>query len=113
MQRNRNDVELFFDRIVDNNESIIEVDLVGNKRFLTLTNEEKIKAAESFVLNTHVTKIKMDACAIDDEFAIAFAHSLKVNETIKVIWMDGNALSGIGITAIFKVLAENTSVEEI
>ena len=35
MQRDRNDVERFFDRIVNNNESIIEVDLVGNKRFLT------------------------------------------------------------------------------
>mmetsp|Transcript_42023 Transcript_42023/g.42892 ORF Transcript_42023/g.42892 Transcript_42023/m.42892 type:complete len:93 (+) Transcript_42023:85-363(+) len=51
-QRERNQIEKFFDRIAENDETVDEVDLVGNKRFLTLTREEKTKAAKSSASNT-------------------------------------------------------------
>merc|ERR1712157_284588 len=81
-QRERNEVEKFFDRIAENDSLINEVDLVGNKRFLTLTSEEKTKAANSFATNTNVKILNFNSCGIDDEFAIALAFALKQNNRI-------------------------------
>lgn len=112
-QRERNAVEKFFDKIADNDDSIVEVDLIGNKRFLTLAPEEKRKAATSFAMNTNVKSIILNSCGIDDEFVINFASSLKRNNTISKIHLEGNEISGVGITALFSALAENSSVEEL
>lgn len=112
-QRERNDVEKFFDKIAQNDSSINEVDLVGNKRFLTLTSEEKTKAANSFATNTNVKILNLNSCGIDDEFAIELALSLKRNNGINKVSLEGNAISGVGITALFEALAENASIEEM
>jgi len=112
-QRERNEVEKFFDRIAENDDGIDNVDLVGNKRFLTLTPEEKTKAAYSFAGNTNVKTLNLNSCGIDDEFAIDLAISLKNNTTIDKVLLERNAISGIGITALFKALAENSAIEEI
>jgi hypothetical protein len=112
-QRERNVVEKFFDKIAENDCSIDEVDLVGNKRFLTLISEEKIKAANSFATNTNVKNLNLNSCGIDDEFAIALAFALKRNKGIFRVSLEGNAISGIGITALFEALAENSSIEEM
>jgi len=112
-QRDRNEVEKFFDRVADNDSSIDEVDLVGNKRFLTLTTEEKIKAAKSFARNTNVKTLNLNSCGIDDEFAIVLASALKENKVISRVFLEGNAISGAGITALFEALAVNSSIEEM
>jgi len=112
-QRERNEVEKFFDKIKENDCSIDEVDLVGNKRFLTLTSEEKTKAANSFATNTYVKNLNLNSCGIDDEFAIVLAFALKRNKGISRISLEGNAISGVGITALFEALAENSSIEEM
>jgi len=112
-QRERNEVEKSFDRIAENDRSIDEVDLVGNKRFLTLTCEEKIKAANSFATNTTVKTLNFNSCGIDDEFVIALAFALKQNNGINRVSLEGNAISGVGITALFEALAENSSIEEL
>jgi len=112
-QRERNQVEKFFDRIAENDDTINEVDLVGKKRFLTLTREEKTRAARSFATNTHVKIVNLNSCGIDDDFTMAFAISLKRNCTIKRVLLEDNSISGIGITALFKALAENSSIEEM
>ena len=112
-QRDRNEVEKFFDRIAENDSSIDEVDLVGNKRFLTLTPEEKTKAAKSFAQNTNVKTLNLNSCGIDDEFAIALASALKQNKVIGRVFLEGNDISGAGITALFEALAVNSSIEEM
>ncbi len=111
--RERNDVEKFFDKIAENDPSVNEVSLVGNKRFLTLTSEEKKKAASSFATNTNVKKLNLNSCGIDDEFAIALALALKQNSGITRVLLEGNSISGVGITALFEALAENSSIEEM
>ncbi len=112
-RRERNDVEKFFDKVAENDSSIDEVDLVGNKRFLTLTSEEKTKAASSFATNTNVTILNLNSCGIDDEFAVALAQALKRNNGISKVSLEGNAISGVGITALFEALAKNSSIEEM
>jgi len=112
-QRERNEVEQLFDRIAENDEMIDTVDLVGNKRFMALTYEEKNKAANAFARNTNVKTIKFNSCGIDDEFAINLSNSLKRNTTITKVSLEGNSLSGAGITALFKALAENSTIEEL
>lgn len=112
-RRERNDVEKFFDKIGENDSSIHEVDLVGNQRFLTLTSEEKIKAAHSFATNTNVKILNLNSCGIDDEFAIALAFALKGNTGISRVSLEGNSISGVGIIALFEALAENSSIEEM
>ena len=112
-RRERNDVEKFFDKIAENDSSVHEVNLVGNKRFLTLTSDEKKKAANSFATNTNVKILNLNSCGIDDEFVIALALALKQNTSITRVLLEGNAISGVGITALFKALAENSSIEEM
>lgn len=112
-QRDRNQVEKFFDRIAENDSSIDEVDLVGNKRFLTLTPEEKTKAAKSFATNTNIKTLSLNSCGIDDDFAIVLASALKQNKVIRKVFLEGNAISGVGITALFEALAVNSSIEEM
>ena len=112
-QRERNDVEKFFDKITENDCSIDEVNLIGNKRFLTLTSEEKTKAANSFATNTYVKILNFNSCGIDDEFATVLALALKRNKGITRVFLEGNAISGVGITALFEALAENSSIEEM
>eukprot|EP00536_Pseudo-nitzschia_multiseries_P013923 jgi/Psemu1/213231/e_gw1.632.28.1 len=113
IQRERNEVEKLFDRIAENDDKIDTVDLVGNNRFLTLTPEEKTRAANAFATNTNIKFINFNSCGIDDEFAINLANSLKRNATISKVLLEGNAISGAGITALFKALAENSSIEEL
>ena len=112
-QRKRNHVEKFFDKVRDNNKSITEVKMVGNERFLTLTKEEKVKAASSFANNTHVTDLILNGCRIDDDFARALGISLKTNNTIEKINLESNDISGEGIKALFEGLGENEGVREL
>jgi leiomodin len=112
-QRERNQVEKYFDRIAQNDPTIQEVSMVGNKRFLTLTSDEKVRAAQSFGDNTHARTVNLTACGIDDEFVIALASSLQRNKAIERLYLEGNDISGDGITALFEALAKNTCVEEL
>ena len=112
-QRERNEVEKFFDKIAANDRSIEKVDLVGNKRFLTLTSEEKKKAANSFATNSYVKTLNLNSCGIDDEFTVALASALKRNKVVTKVLLEGNAISGVGIIALFEALAENSSIEEV
>jgi hypothetical protein len=60
--------------------------MTGNKRFLTLTREEKIKAASSLATNCHVKEVILNACGIDDnKFASVLGWSFQTNSTIEKI----------------------------
>ena len=100
-------------QVADNDKSIDAIDLVGNKRFLTLTSEDKTKAASSFATNSNVKTLNLNSCGIDDEFAIALALALKRNNGITRVFLEGNAISGVGITALFEALGKNSSIEEL
>lgn len=112
-QRERNQVEKFFDNIAENDPTILEIVMTGNKRFLTLTPEEKVRAAKSLATNKYVTTVTLNGCGIDDEFVKGLASSLKCNNTIERLHLEGNDISGDGIMALFEALAQNSSVEEL
>jgi Leucine Rich repeat len=112
-QRERNQVEKLFDRVADNDATIQEVSMVGNKRFLTLTPEEKVRAAASFGGNAHVTTLNLNSCGIDDEFVRALALSLQKSSSIERLHLEGNDISGEGIMALFEALAKNSTIEEL
>ena len=112
-QRKRNKVEQFFDSVRDNDKSITKVNMVGNERFLTLTNEEKVKAASSLAKNKHVTEVILNGCRIDDEFAMSLGKALKTNTAVEKINLESNDISGDGIKALFEGLGENQSVREL
>lgn len=111
-ERKRNEMELFFDSIADDEPSITEVDLVGDKKFLTLDEEEKTHSGYAFATNTTVRTIKMELLGLDDHFAEAFGEALAVNETLEKVNIDSNAITGEGMKALFEGLGENTSIEE-
>jgi hypothetical protein len=111
--RARNETEIYFDKIASNNSSIKKVDLSGNRKFLSLSKEETIKAARAFAKNTHVKSINMNACELDDDFAEAIGKSLKTNKTIEKLHLENNAISGDGIRCIFEGVARNSSLLEL
>jgi hypothetical protein len=112
-QRERNDIEKFFDRVADNDPTIELVDMTGKKRFLTLTCEEKLKAASSIARNSYVKTINFNTASVDDTFVAELGKSLEVNNTVKRIMLEGNDISGDGIKVLFRSLAKNASVEEV
>ncbi|KAG7358582.1 hypothetical protein IV203_015171 [Nitzschia inconspicua] len=112
-QRKRNQVERLFDNVAQDDPTIDTVDMTGVKRFLTLTREEKLKAARSIATNKHVRTIRLNSSGIDDAFVTELGKALEANNTVESIMLEGNDISGEGITALFRSLAKNTSVEEV
>jgi len=113
-QRERNAVEQLFDRVSANDASVGNVvNMVGNERFLTLTQAEKIKAAKAFGENCHVKELILNGCGIDDAFARALADSFMSNKTLEKVNLEGNDLSGEGIKYLFEGLGKNSSIKEI
>jgi len=113
LQRKRNKVERVFDSVRENNENLVKIDMKGNERFLTLTKEEKIKAAQSFAQNTFVSELLLDGCGIDDSFAQALGEALVTNSSIQKVCLEGNDISGEGIKALFRGLGKNRGVKEL
>ena len=111
-ERTHNGMELYFDRIADDDPDITEVDLVGDKNFLTLDEEAKCHSGYTFATNTIIRTVKMELLGLDDDFAEAFGEAIAVNETIKKVNIDSNAITGEGMKALFEGLGENTSIED-
>jgi hypothetical protein len=109
----RNHVEQLFDKVAADDPTIDKVDMVGDQRFLSLTQEEKTKAAESFATNTHAVLVNLNTCQIDDEFCKALGASLETNVSIEKLNLESNNISGDGIKALFQGLAHNTSIQEL
>ncbi len=99
-QRKRNHVEQLFDKVAADDPTIDKVDMVGDQRFLSLTQEEKTKAAESFATNTHACVVNLNTCQSDDEFCKAFGASLETNKSIEKLNLESNNISGDGIKAL-------------
>ena len=112
-QRNRNEVEKIFDKVRANDEEVTVVNMVGNKRFLTLLEREKMKAAKSFSHNSHVLELNLNGCEIDDSFAKLLGEAITTNFTLERLFLESNNLSGEGIHAIFEGLRANTSIKEV
>jgi hypothetical protein len=113
-QRKRNHVEQLFDKVAADDPTIGKVvTMVGDQRFLSLTPEEKSKAAESFATNTHARVVNLNGCQINDDFCKALGASLERNESIETLNLESNDISGDGIKALFQGLANNTSIQEL
>ena len=112
-QRERNKMEQFFDKIAADDPSIAEVALAGDRKFLSLSQEEMLKAASSFATNTHVKKINFNSCSIDDDFTEALAKTFETNCTIEKVSLEGNSISGDGIKDLFQGLAKNRKISEL
>lgn len=112
-QRKRNKVEQIFDSVRENDENLTTVNMMGNERFLTLTREEKTKAARSFERNNYVRELFLNGCGIDDDFAQALGESLTTNTALERVHLEKNDISGEGIKAIFSGVGKNGSIKEL
>lgn len=111
-ERKRNETELYFDSIAADESNITDVELVGDQKFLTLDDEEKTRSGHSFATNTNVRTIKMELLGLDDSFAEAFGESIAQNNTLEVVNIDSNKITGTGMKNIFAGLGKNSSIEE-
>jgi hypothetical protein len=112
-ERKRTEMEQFFDKIAADDPSITEVNLVGNLRFLSLNEEEKVKAGAAFANNTHIKTVMMSTLQLDDKFAEALAKALETNSTIEKLLLDSNSFAGDGMKTLFSGLAKNSSIVEM
>ena len=111
-ERKRNDMEQFFDKIAANDPSITKVECIGSQRFLTLTEEEKVKSGAAFANNTNVKEVQMSMLHLDDNFAIALGRALETC-CIEKLNLDSNAIAGDGMKALFEGLAKNKTIVEL
>lgn len=114
-ERKRNKVEQFFDKVAADDPSITEIDMTGDNIFIALNAKEKLKAAEAFATNTHVTKVKMTLLKLDDKFGVALGKALKSNTTtaIEHLILENNNFSGEAIKEIVGCLASNKTIVEM
>merc|ERR1719491_1439083 len=63
-------------------------------------------------MNTSVKTIKMEMLGLDDSFAKAFDEAIAKNSTIGKVHIDSNAITGIGMKALFEGLGKNRSIDE-
>ena len=112
-ERKRTEMELYFDSIAANEaEVVVEVSIVGDNKFKTLEEVEKIKTASAFANNTSVKTVKMELIGLNDDWAVAFGESIAQNETITKVNIDSNNITGRGMLALFEGLGDNNSIEE-
>ena len=111
-ERKRNDMELYLDKIAANDGDITDVEIVGDRTFLSMYEEEKVHAGATFCTNTTVKSVKMSLLSLDDNFAEAFAEALSVNHTIETVNIDSNAITGSGMKTIFAGLGQNSTIVE-
>jgi hypothetical protein len=102
----------FFAKIADNDSSTTAIEIVGDKLFLTLKQDDRIQAARSLAENTHVKSVRMTMVQLDDNFAFALADSIRKNSTIEKIILDSNIIGSDGIKALVEALAQNKTVTE-
>ena len=63
---------------------------------------------------THsLTKLYLAYCNIGEDGACQLAEALRVNSTLRVLWLYGNPLGERGAKALVESLAHNTSVKEL
>lgn len=110
--RKRNEMEQYFDKIAANDESITEVDLVGDQKFLSLKSNEKTRSGAAFATNSHVKTLKMQKLGLDDSFAKEMGAAIAKNITIEKLVIDSNAITGEGIKALFAGLGQNSTIVE-
>ncbi|GKY94920.1 hypothetical protein MPSEU_000456900 [Mayamaea pseudoterrestris] len=113
VERSRNKIEEFFDKIAANDSSITEVDLVGDQLFTALPQEERLQAARSFANNTHVKTIRMCQLGLDDAFGVAMAKSIDANSCVEKINFESNKIASEGIPALVAALGRSKSIVEM
>ena len=111
-ERKRNEMEQYFDKIAASEETVTEVNLVGNIKFLGLNPTERLKAAASFATNTHVKQMTLCHLKLDDAFAKVLGEALTTNATLEKVVLDSNAFSGTGLKDLMQGLAQNTTITE-
>ena len=113
-ERKRNKMEQLFDKIAANSddESLREVKIVGDVKFMSLNETEKIKAGASLANNTHLKTLQMDNLKLDDKFAVALGKALPSCHLEKLL-LDSNAISGEGMKALFEGLGQNKTIVEL
>jgi tropomodulin len=110
VERSRNKIEEFFDKIAANDPSITNVSLVGDQLFTALSEEERIKSAKAFAKNTHVKSVKMCHLGLDDKWAVAMATSIEINACIETVNLESNKITSDGIPALVGALGKNKSI---
>lgn len=111
--RKRNEMEVYFDKVAANDKSITEVNLPNNRKFHSLSLEEKVKAAHAFANNSHVKVVNLNGCELDDQFAEAMGKSLLSNKTIEKLSLENNGISGAGIRHLFEGVSKNPCLIEL
>lgn len=106
-------MQLYFGQIADDDASISEVEIVGDKLFLSMKSADKVTAMRSLATNTHVKKVKMAMLELDDECACALAESMEQNSSIEKLVVDSNMIGSKGIKALIGSLAKNKSIAEL
>jgi hypothetical protein len=108
----KNKMQQYFGRIGANDASITTVEIVADKLFLMLKPEDRLAAARSLAVNTHVTSVRMTMVQLDDAFALALADAIRQNATITKVVLDSNTIGSDGIKALVQALAHNTTITE-
>jgi hypothetical protein len=106
-------MQVFFEKVTDDDPSITSIELVGDKQFLSMKLNDRIVAAKSLANNSHVTSVRMTMLQLDDAFCEELAESLRSNSTIEKVVLDSNRIGVHGIRALLAAIEQNRTVSEL
>jgi hypothetical protein len=109
----KSQLQVFLEKVANNDPSIVSVELVGDKQFLAMKANDRIAAARSLSNNSHVKSVRMTMLQLDDAFCEELASSLRANTTIEKVHLDSNRIGSAGIRALLAALENNTTVSEL
>lgn len=94
-------------KILETNETLIELDLEGNK----IGDEGALEIANVLKTNKTLKGLGLVYTGIGDTGVAAIAEALKQNETLKALILHGNKITDAGIQEIAKALQTNKTLD--
>jgi hypothetical protein len=99
-------------RIAETIRTLDQLDEVSLRR-CGLDGEDTAALADALKVNTSVKSIYLESNQIGDAGVTALAEALKVNSSVTLINLDGNQISKKGATALADALQVNTSLLDV
>ncbi|KAI1886028.1 hypothetical protein AGOR_G00209820 [Albula goreensis] len=107
---NPTNVEETLQRIQQNDNSLTQVNLNNIKDLPIQTLKEIFQAMKT---NSNVKKLSIAATRSSDPVAFAAAEMLEANKSLQSLNIESNFITGVGMKAVIKALAVNTTLTEL
>jgi len=108
-----NKLDQLFKSVIGDDEKVTEVIISDDAEFLEMSASRKKEFLEGLTKNTHVKKLTLEKCRLDNGFAEDIAKCLASNKTLKELSFSGNDFTSPGVLTIAKAATKNKKIKHL